>query len=184
MMYIEVVLIGLVLSVDSFSAALAMGTRPYKLQDLLKFAFSSSIAEVIFTFLGAMAGARLAKQVDAYDHWVSFIILLIVAFHMVYESFQDQHTEQSEKKFHSFLKILIVSFATSLDAFAVGVSLGLSQKPLIPFVTSIGAFAFFATVLGMQIAKRASLKLGNMINLFGAVILILLAISFLINGLS
>lgn len=184
-MLIEVVLIGLVLSVDSFSAALAMGTRPYKIQDLLKFALSSSMAEAFFTVLGALAGAKMAGVIDAYDHWVSFIILVIVALHMIYESLNDKKDEQEkDKQFHSFFKILIVSFATSLDAFAVGVTLGLAQKPLMPYTISIGAFAFISTILGMQIAKKASAKLGDRINIAGAIILILLAVSFLVSGLN
>lgn len=183
-MIAEVVLIGLVLSVDSFSAALAMGTRPYKLKDLLKFAFSSSIAEAFFTVLGALAGAKMSGLIDAYDHWVSFVILVIVALHMIYESVTEKNEEEGkEKDFHSFFKILIVSFATSLDAFAVGVTLGLAQKPLIPYTISIGAFAFLSTILGMQIAKKVSDKLGDRINIAGAIVLILLAISFLVNGL-
>lgn len=183
-MIAEVVLIGLVLSVDSFSAALAMGTRPYKLKDLLKFAFSSSIAEAFFTVLGALAGAKMAGLIDAYDHWVSFFILFIVALHMIYESVTEKNEEEDkEKDFHSFFKILVVSFATSLDAFAVGVTLGLAQKPLIPYTISIGAFAFLSTILGMQIAKNVSDKLGDRINIAGAIVLIFLAISFLINGL-
>ncbi len=184
-MLVEVILIGLVLSVDSFSAALAMGTRPYILKDLLKFAFSSSIAEVCFTILGALAGAKMAGLIDAYDHWVSFIILVIVALHMIYESLMDEENDQAQKKeFHSFFKILIVSFATSLDAFAVGVTLGLAQKPLMPYSISIGVFAFLSTVLGMQISKKVSVKLGDRINIAGAIVLILLAISFLVSGLS
>src|SRR5690606_25960187 len=88
------------------------------------------------------------------------------------------------KKFHSFVKILIVSFATSLDAFAVGVSLGVAGKPLIPFITSIGLWAFISTMIGMAIAKQASKKVGPIFNFFGAIVLISLAIKFLADGLS
>jgi putative Mn2+ efflux pump MntP len=57
--YLEISIVGLVLCADSFSAALAMGVRPHKLGDTLKFAFSSGGAEALVAFLGAIAGAKI-----------------------------------------------------------------------------------------------------------------------------
>ena len=185
--YAEVLIVGLVLSADSFSAALALGARPHKFSDTLKFAFSSGGAEALVSFLGAIAGAKIIADFDSIDHWISFILLIGVALHMAWEGIvelkQADNKEQSPKKFHSFIKIIIVSFATSLDAFAVGVSLGVTGKPLIPFITSIGLWAFFSTILGMGIAKFASKKIGPIFSLLGATVLAILAFKFLIEGL-
>lgn len=78
-------------------------------------------------------------------------------------------------KFHGFFKLLIVAFATSLDALAVGVSLGVSNKPLAPFLVSICAWAFIMTLVGMSIAKQAPERLSAVFNIFGAVILFIIA---------
>lgn len=185
---VEVLVVGLVLCADSFSAALAMGARPHKFSDTLKFAFSSGGAEALVSFLGAIAGAKIIAQFDSIDHWVSFILLLAVAIHMAYEGIVElkgkEEEEEKPKEFHSFIKVVIVSFATSLDAFAVGVGLGVSGKPLTPYVLSIGLWAFFSTILGMGIAKVASEKLGPIFSLVGAFVLTSLAFKFLIEGLS
>ena len=116
----EILFIGLVLSVDSFSASLAMGARDHKFSDSLKFAISSGGAEALVSFLGAIAGSTIIAQFDFIDHWISFVILLLVSLHMAYEGINDfKNTEVVKtQKFHSFIKIIIVSFATSLDAFA------------------------------------------------------------------
>ena len=184
---LEILLIGLVLSADSFSAAIAMGARSHKLSDSLKFAFSSGGAEALVTFLGAIAGAQIIAKFDSIDHWVSFLLLSFVAIHMAYEGYVDlkerNDLNQEPQEFHSFLKIIIVSFATSLDAFAVGVSLGVSGKPLTPFILSIGIWAFFSTILGMKIASKASKRLGPVFNLVGALVLFLLGFKFLFEGL-
>lgn len=184
--FLEAFIIGLVLCADSFSAALAMGARPHKTRDSLRFAFSSGGAEAFVAFLGAIAGAKFIAQFDFIDHWISFGLLLIVAIHMIHEGIEElKNKDKSEepKKFHSFLKIIIVSFATSLDAFAVGVTLGVSGKSLPIFITSIGLWAFVSTLIGMRIAKKASSKLGPIFNLIGAGVLIILALKFLIEGL-
>ncbi|NBW42076.1 hypothetical protein EBR25_13965 [bacterium] len=82
------------------------------------------------------------------------------------------------------MKILVVSFATSLDAFAVGVGLGISNRSLAPYIISIGLCAFVTTLMGMAIGKRASNKLGPIFSLVGAVILATLATKFLLDGLN
>ncbi len=155
--FFEIIIIGLVLSADSFSAAIAMGARPHKFSDTLKFAFSSGGAEGLVTFLGAIAGARIIAQFDSIDHWVSFILLGAVAIHMAYEGIQEIRSKEvhdlAPKEFHHIMKVIIVSFATSLDAFAVGVSLGVTGKPLLPYVISIGLCALVSTIIVMSIAK-------------------------------
>lgn len=183
---LEVIIIGLVLSADSFSAALAMGFRRHERSDVLKFALSSGGAEALVTFLGAVAGSTIISQFDSIDHWISFFLLIGVALHMAYEGINelragDEHKEET-KKFHSLFRIIIVSFATSLDALAVGVSLGVSDKPLAPFVVSIGLWAFISTIVGMSIAKRASKRLGPIFSLLGSLILITLAVKFLLQS--
>ena len=136
--YLEIIIVGLVLCADSFSAALAMGARPHRFIDSLKFAFSSGGAEALVAYIGAIAGAKIISDFDSIDHWVAFVLLLAVALHMAYEGIQELRNRADDqvevKKFHGILKILIVSFATSLDALAVGVSLGVSGKPLMPFI--------------------------------------------------
>lgn len=184
---IEVLIVGLVLSADSFSAALAMGSRPHKLSDTLRFAFLSGGAEALVSFLGALAGAKIIAEFDSIDHWISFFLLAAVAIHLAYEgidALKNKNIEKAEpKEFHSFFKILIVSLATSLDAFAVGVSLGVAGKPLVPYIISIGLWALFSTIIGMNIAKIASKKVGPFFNLIGSLVLFTLAFKFLIAGL-
>lgn len=69
---------------------------------------------------------------------------------MAFEGINQMRGEEQTKKvnFHSFLKVLIVSFATSLDAFGVGIGLGVAQKPIIPFLVSIGLWHLLQLLVG------------------------------------
>ena len=101
---------------------------------------------------------------------------------MGFEAFQELFSkEKKEEKteFHSFTKILIVSFATSLDAFGVGIGLGVSDKPILPFIISIGFWAFTATIVGLYLAKIISKKFGPAVLLFGATVLLVMAFQML-----
>lgn len=178
----EITIIGLILSADSFSAAVAMGLRPFSKKDAIKFALSSGGAEALVTLAGAMAGLHLISKIKSFDHWIAFGLLMAVAIHMAYEGLQDffSKEEKIEKlDFHSFTKVLVVSFATSLDAFGVGIGLGITKKPILPFVLSIGIWAFLSTIVGLYLAKKLSHKFGPAISLIGAIILGILAFQML-----
>lgn len=180
--FIEIIIVGLILSADSFSAALAMGHRPFKRSDAFKFALSSGSAEAIVAFIGAIAGAKIISQFSAIDHWIAFFLLGGVSLHMAYEGFRDllrPEVTDVSLEFHSFTKILIVSLATSLDAFGVGIGLGISNKPILPFIISIGFWAFTTTLLGLYLARKLSSKFGPIMNLVGAIVLGILAFQML-----
>ena len=179
---LEVSIVGLVLSADSFSAAVAMGHRPFTKRDAYRFALSSGGAEALVTLIGALAGSQVISRFEAIDHWVAFGLLAAVAAHMAYEGIRDlfsKEVKEDQLDFHSFTKVLIVSFATSLDAFGVGIGLGVSGKPLAPFILSIGFWAFTTTILGLHLAKRLSSKFGPIMSLFGALVLGVIAFQML-----
>ncbi len=179
---LEIILIGLVLSSDSFSAAVAMGSRPFTKKDVFKFAISSGLAEGFVALFGALAGTHIVSKFKEIDHWIAFGLLAAVALHMAFEGFQELFSkEEKEEKteFHSLVKILIVSFATSLDAFGVGIGLGISNKPILPFIISISFWAFAATIAGLYLAKIISKKFGPAVLLFGAIVLLAMAFQML-----
>ncbi|RUQ84460.1 manganese efflux pump MntP [Legionella septentrionalis] len=182
MSIVEPILLGLVLSADSFSAAIAMGLKPHKTRDAFKFAALSGGAELIATFVGAITGGKIISQFSSIDHWIAFLLLLMVSLHMVYEGFiewKNRHSDIPTIKFHGFIKLLIVAVATSLDALAVGVSLGISNKPLWPYLISIGGWAFASTIVGMRIANKIPKRLSAIFNLIGACIIFILAVEML-----
>jgi len=178
----EVFIVGLILSADSFSAAVAMGLRPFSKKDAFKFAFLSGGCEAVVTLIGAKAGEYLISHFQSIDHWIAFSLLMAVALHMAYEGFHDlisKKIKEEKLEFHSLLKILIVSLATSLDAFGVGIGLGISNKPISSYIISIGVCAFLATIAGLYLAKNLSKKFSPIITLFGAIILGIIAFEML-----
>lgn len=181
---LDVMFIGLALSADSFSAALAMGFRPHTNWDSFKFASASGGAEGLVAFVGAIAGAKIVSQFASFDHWIAFGLLFAVAIHMFKEGLDALKEGEEDRQeacvgFHSFHKILIVSFATSLDALGVGVGLGVVDKPLAPYIVSIAAWAFASTLFGLFMARRVPRQLGPVFSFFGAGILVVLAFKML-----
>lgn len=179
---LEILSLGLILSADSFSAAIAMGSRKFTTNDLLKFAFASAGAEALSTLVGFFTGSKVMSLISEYDRWIAFGLLLVVALHMVGEGIEGLRGNVEEgdaDSFHSFVKILIVSFATSMDAFGVGIGLGVANKPIWAFIGSIAFWAFATTVIGLYLGRTFSKKLGPIFTLAAAAMLGYLAIRML-----
>lgn len=179
---LEVLVLGLILSADSFSAAVAMGSCQFTRKDLLKFSAASSGAEALAALAGYFAGAKIIAMIAAYDHWVAFFLLLGIAIHMFIEgafALKNGPSPENEVTSQPFSKMLLVSVATSMDAFGVGIGLGLAGKPITPYCLSIGFWAFVSTWIGVCIGNRASKKLGPIFTILASFILGYLATKML-----
>lgn len=167
--FFEIMLVGLVLGADSFSAAIAMGSKSFSRKEALRFAFLSGFGEGIAAAFGIFAGAQIIAKFSKIDHWIAFSLLAAVALHMAFEAFEEMkesHIKEVKKtNFHSLGKILLVSFATSLDALGVGIGLGvkLQNTPqlIFPYISSITLWAFVLTIFGLNLAKIISKKFGE-----------------------
>ena len=179
-MTIEILLFSLVLSIDSFSAAVALGFRHFSRKRAFFFAFSSGLSEGLATTIGFFLGQLSRQFILQYDHWLAFSLLALVGGHMCYQSYWGEDSEDEEEmKVHSLWKILLVSSVTSIDSLGVGVSLGLMAKPIVSYATSIGLCAFLSTYVGLFLAKSLSQRWGSRAELFGGVVLVLLGVKML-----
>jgi len=178
----EIILFAIVLSIDSFSAAFAMGFRHFSPRRAFSFAFSSAFAEGGATAIGFLLG-RIAKDLIVdYDHWVAFFLLVAVGSHMCWEAYHhdpDETPEAEDPRTHSFLKILFVSTVTSIDSLGVGVTLGLAGKPIMAYAIAIALAAFASTYLGLGLAKRMPAAFGSRLEIVGGGVLIALGFKML-----
>lgn len=180
-MWFEIVLFSLVLSIDSFSAAFALGFRRFSAKRAFVFASSSALAEGLATVIGFVLGRFARNLIVAYDHWVAFLLLVLIGIHMCYEAYNNHKSDQpaDETKSHGLGKILFVSTATSIDSMGIGVSLGLASKPILTYSFAIGLGAFVSTYLGLFLAKRMSGEIGSRLEIIGGIVLIILGFKML-----
>ncbi len=177
--FFKILFIGLVLSIDSFSAACALGNKKFSKSRALFFALSSGLSESGFTFLGAVFGGIILSRFSEYDHWIAFFLLFFLSIHHLYETFSEKGKEDHEVKVaHGAFKILLISFATSIDALAVGIVLSKTNW-LSFYLLSIGLWATIATLVGIKIGNKLSNRFGFYMNIFGAIVLFILALTAL-----
>lgn len=178
-LFLEVFVFSIILSLDSFTAALALACRPFSSRNGLRFAIVSGLSEGLIAAAGFWAGKHILAYISSYDHWVAFILLFAVGLRMLWDALKRKTSDENaeiEIDGHSPLKLLIVSLATSIDALGIGLSLGVADKPIIFYVPSIAISAFIATMLGLRFGATLRRRVGGSLEAVGG--LILMAFSF------
>ena len=99
------------------------------------------------------------------------------------EAFQNEDDEEDEKSSLTLKTILILSIATSIDAFAVGISFAFLQVNILTAILLIGITTFVICFMGVFIGNRLGDLLGKYAEILGGGILILIGLKILIEHL-
>lgn len=179
MSFIEVVLIGIGLSMDAFAVSVTNGlvypqmTRRQMLSIPLAFGLFQGLMPLLGYFLGSVFGDFISQ----YGGVISFVILAFVGGKMLKDGFSAQESLQARRFRYS--NLLIQAVATSIDAFMVGISFCATGANIL-FASPIIALTTFLLSLA---ALAAGKKLGHMIGCYaeilGGVILILIGVKAL-----
>jgi putative Mn2+ efflux pump MntP len=173
-------LIGIGLSMDCFAVSLAIGTttktRLIYAATLIALCFGAFQAGM--TVIGWAAGVSLIGLISAYDHWVAFVLLAIVGGKMIWEGVQGGEDKAPIESIR-IVPVIVLSFATSIDALAVGISFGVLQTAVLIPALIIGIVCFGISFAGVMLGERLESFLGNKMEIFGGVILILIGLRIL-----
>ena len=154
---IETLLLSLSLCVDSLvvSSTTAFHSK-ISYRRGLALALVFGLCQGAFPMLGALVGDVSRTFIEAVDHWVAFGLLAVVGGKMIVDGIR--HKEEGEIK-HSVVTLgtmFLLGVATSIDAFAVGIGLGL-EHPLTTVVwtvLAIGATTFLVSIVGVYLGKK------------------------------
>lgn len=159
MSLIEALLLSLSLCVDSLvvSATTAFHSKiSYRRGVLLALVFG--ICQAGFPLLGALIGDVARAFIEAVDHWVAFGLLLLVGGKMIVENIRHKEPTAEEEPATAVTigTMALLGTATSIDAFAIGIGLGLEHPvgTVLWVVATIGACTVAASLVGMALGKR------------------------------
>lgn len=179
------VLIGIGLAMDSSAVSMAGGAN-LKGGRLLRAAVLAALFFGLFQggmlLAGGIGGEGLKAMVSEIDHWVAFGLLAIVGSRMLYESRHAQSGKAVELLDSRML--LLLAFATSIDALAVGVGVALADHSLYETASAVGlttaAISFFSVFIG----KAWGHSLEGKAEAFGGIVLILIGINILASHMA
>lgn len=181
---ITVLIIAVGLSMDSFAVSIANGIalKNITIKESIIIASSLAIFQAGMPLLGWLAGIGVEKYIKEIDHWTAFLLLSIIGAKMLYEAIVDDDKEEKIKEL-KLSSLIAQSIATSIDAFAVGISFAFLNSPIAFPVITIGIVTFAFSMLGLKIGEVFGNKLGKSVEFFGGIVLIAIGIKILIEHL-
>lgn len=183
MSFIEVLLIGIGLSMDAFSVSICKGltTKQFSWKMALTCGLWFGFFQALMPLIGYFLGSQFEQYITAVDHWIAFGLLLLIGANMIREAFSKE--EESSDSSLDFKTMLLLAIATSIDALAVGISFACIQVKIWSSVLIIGLTTFAFSVLGVKIGNVFGSKFEKSAEIIGGIILILIGLKILLEHL-
>ena len=179
---IELILIGISLSMDAFAVSICKGLSVGKIKP--KHMLTAGIwfggFQALMPLIGFALGSTFEKYITSIDHWVAFILLGIIGFNMIKESREEEENQDAS---FGFKAMLVLAIATSIDALAVGITFAFLKVDVILAVTIIGITTFLFSAAGIKIGSVFGDKYKSKAEFFGGAVLICLGLKILIEHL-
>lgn len=152
----SIILLALALCVDSLvvSTTSAFKSKMSYRHGLLM-ALIFALFQGCFPLLGALLGSAFKTMVEAVDHWIAFSLLFAVGGKMIWDALHDV-PEEKQLDVTRVGVLCLLGIATSIDAFVVGVGLGLEEtmSRIMLTVAVIGIATFIVSMVGVFLGKR------------------------------
>lgn len=182
MSLVELFIIAVGLSMDAFAVSICKGLSMPKMNwnnavviGLYFGGFQSGMP-----LIGYLLGSQFKEAITSFDHWIAFILLGIIGFNMIKESFHKEVEECTDCTMDP-KNMIMMAVATSIDALAVGVTFAFLQVQIIPAVSFIGATTFTLSVLGVKVGNVFGARYKSKAEFTGGLILIIMGIKILLQ---
>ena len=183
MSILEILLLGIGLSMDAFAVSickgLAMDRVTLKKAGIVGLWFGGF--QALMPAIGYLLGSQFEQFITAIDHWIAFILLGIIGASMIKEALSkdEEHATASLDMKTMFL----LAVATSIDALAVGVTFAFLQVNILAAVLFIGMTTLILSMIGVKVGNIFGLRYKAKAEIAGGVILILMGIKILLEHL-
>lgn len=139
---------------------------------------SFALYQVIMPIVGLALGRAAGSLVGAEAGYVAYVGLILLGLYMVYLSRQEGRTELD---LTTGWGLTLASLTVSLDALAVGFSLGVSNLPIWPSLLAIGVAAFLLTYLGLRFGRYLGTRVEALAELLAGFSLVGIGVFFLLE---
>lgn len=178
---LELFLVSVGVAIDAFAVSICKGISLKKitLSIILKISIYFSIFQGLMPILGYYIGINFHDLIESIDHYIVFIILLILGINMIKESYDDEVLDDKL----DIKTMLILSLATSIDALALGISFSILEVNIFITITLIMIITLILSSIGVIIGNKFKTKYGTNALILGGIILIFIGTKILIEHL-
>ncbi len=148
---------------------------------ILPIAFVFGAVQTALMALGWLFGDIFVGHIHKIASFIGFLLLLYVGGSMIWEAVKN---EDEVRDLNGLKNVIIGAVATSIDAFAVGISLSMGFVPFGKMMMNLAA-VFAVTMLsvigGMFGGQKIGQKFGRPAEIIGGCVLILIGLNILLG---
>lgn len=181
--------VGLAMDAMAVAAARGCAARRVAWRDVVRVALCFGGFQALMPLFGWGLGDAIGPWVQAFDHWIAFVLLLAIGGKMLLEARSHAGAAAGcpappAAEPFSTRVLLVLGVATSIDAFAVGITLPLLDAPLVFSIVSIGVVTAVLSAAGLLAGRRCGTALGPRLDALGGLALVALGTKILVEHLS
>ena len=177
--------VALGLAMDAFAVAVAvsLGLGSVTRRQVLRLSWHFGFFQFLMPVIGWLAGLTVERWIARFDHWLAFGLLASIGMKMILESRREGEDVRTAGDPTRGMSLVVLSVATSIDALAVGLSLGLLQVRILFPALVFGVVAGGLTALGMHLGRSLGAAFGRRMEAVGGMILLLIGGKILLEHL-
>lgn len=181
--------ISIALAMDAFVVSIAQGIciKKQLVNKAIIIALFFGLFQGIMPLFGYLIGSSFAQYIKSIDHWIAFILLVLVGAKMIYDGLkgidEDSACAYDNDKLN-YIKIFTLAIATSIDALAVGFSFAFLEINILMAILFITIITFTLSFIGVYLGILVPTKFKNKTNYIAGAILILIGFKILFEHLS
>lgn len=177
--------LGLAMDATAVAAARGLAARDLRARHAALVALYFGGFQGLMPVLGWFVGRRLGPLVQAWDHWIAFVLLGGIGGKMLWEArgAPDDDAPRDDGALFAHKVMVVLAVATSIDALSVGVMLPMLRAPLVTTVVTIGVVTAVLSAAGLYAGRRFGAALGKRLDVAGGLVLIGLGVKILVEHL-
>ena len=184
MPFSEILLISISMAMDAFAVCLAAGA----LQETqgprpdFRLSFHFGLFQFVMPLIGWLVGKTIEPYIRDYDHWIAFALLAFIGGRMIYSAlFADGEDSRNDPS--RGWTLVLLSIAVSIDALAIGLSLGVLGILVWYPAIIIGLVTSLLSLVGLRVGRIFGEKLGKPVEIIGGLVLVGIGMRILLSHL-
>lgn len=177
----EVLVIALGLSMDALTVSIGKGlaTPHYRVRNSVICGLWFGGFQMLMPILGCLLGIYFAAYIEAFDHWIAFVMLSLIGSNMIRSALRGG--EDCVDCSYTAVRMLPMAIATAIDALAVGVTLAFLGVNIWMAAPVIGVTTFLLSMIGVRVGAVFGERYAGWAEFAGGVLLVLMGLHILMK---
>lgn len=184
---IGLVFMGTGLAMDAFAVSICKGLKMKTMNKKNIFLISLFFGgfQGLMPLIGWCLGIQFKSLIENFDHWIAFVLLVLIGGKMAIESFSKEEEDNKLEKSDdlNLRELLLLAVATSIDALAAGITLACLTVNVVFAIGYTGFITCLLSAIGVFVGHKFGVKYKNKAELLGGIILLIIAIKILLEHL-